>query len=325
VDNRKYLPVVPEPALRRREVHEPFDHRFRACARLLQSLWRESQGLPIGAYTRQGGERRKLGSMITEDAGDMGRNFLTPEIARLARREAAYREPRALIEERRLWTNLLSSMPLAFNLIGPLKLNLKLATRILRRICPDLADATVREVLFEHSPGRGDDTLTGDRTAFDAMLVYDRASGIRGFVAIEVTATAGLHLDPAEPTLITGPLQQFFRQHLLAHAIVQRGDYGEGRLVVIAPLLNLPVQTAITRYAATLAVPVEGQVPFETWSLESLFEQFRIGGERSYAEALRRRYCDWAAVDSAIEEAIAELSSFGSFSNDNDAEEAMAA
>lgn len=41
---RTHLPMVPEPVLRRFSVYHPFDTRFRACARLLQSLWRDRLG-----------------------------------------------------------------------------------------------------------------------------------------------------------------------------------------------------------------------------------------------------------------------------------------
>ena len=44
------------------------------------------------------GKRGKLGSRISEVAGKAGGNFLTPEIAHTARREAAYREIGALID-----------------------------------------------------------------------------------------------------------------------------------------------------------------------------------------------------------------------------------
>lgn len=35
------LPIVPEELLKAHFVHEKFDTRFRACARLLQAMWRE--------------------------------------------------------------------------------------------------------------------------------------------------------------------------------------------------------------------------------------------------------------------------------------------
>jgi hypothetical protein len=105
--------------LKKHRVHEPLDPRFRSAARLLQALWREDRGLPIGSYVNEDGKRRKLGSRISQAAGRAGGNFLTPEIAHTARRETAYREIGALIDAERLATNLLSSMPLTFNLLAP--------------------------------------------------------------------------------------------------------------------------------------------------------------------------------------------------------------
>ena len=60
-----------------------------------------------GSYLDEDGKRRKLGSRISEAAGRGGGNFVTPEIAHLARRGTAYREIGALIDEERLATNLL--------------------------------------------------------------------------------------------------------------------------------------------------------------------------------------------------------------------------
>jgi hypothetical protein len=100
-------------------VHEPLDPRFRSAARLLQALWREERGLPIGGYIGEDGKRHQLGSRISNAAGAVGGNFLTAEIFHIARREVAYREIGALIDVERLATNLLSSMPLTFNLLAP--------------------------------------------------------------------------------------------------------------------------------------------------------------------------------------------------------------
>ncbi|MGB8900351.1 MAG: hypothetical protein WCC90_14425 [Methylocella sp.] len=86
------LPLIPADVLKKLRVHEPVDTQFRSAARLLQALWREDQDLPIGSYVNEDGKRRKLGSRISEAAGRAGGNFLTPEIAHTARRQAAYRE-----------------------------------------------------------------------------------------------------------------------------------------------------------------------------------------------------------------------------------------
>src|SRR3954470_10205472 len=53
----RHLPLIPEPVLRRHRVFEPSDTRFRACARLLQALWREQHQLPIGTHASPDGTR----------------------------------------------------------------------------------------------------------------------------------------------------------------------------------------------------------------------------------------------------------------------------
>ena len=93
----RHLPLIPEPVLRRHRVFEPSDTRFRACARLLQALWREQNQLPIGTHASPDGTRRKLGSRLSPAAGRSGANFLSPAVAALTRREVAYREVGAFI------------------------------------------------------------------------------------------------------------------------------------------------------------------------------------------------------------------------------------
>src|SRR5690242_16814716 len=112
----RQLPIVPRSILRKHRVLERFDNRFRACARLLQALWREGQELPIGTFATSSGGQRRIGSLISGAAADAGRNFLSPEIAHVVRREVAYQETGALIDQRRLYGNLLTSQAVAFNL-----------------------------------------------------------------------------------------------------------------------------------------------------------------------------------------------------------------
>ncbi|WAV88894.1 hypothetical protein NB647_08435 [Oxalobacter aliiformigenes] len=112
----KRLPLISKHILKAHKVNEPSDHRFISVARLLQSLWREERNLPIGSYRNPKGQKRRLGSRLSMDSGKKGMNFLTPEIAKLVYREYVYQEIGALIDEERLWTNLLSSQPLCFNL-----------------------------------------------------------------------------------------------------------------------------------------------------------------------------------------------------------------
>ena len=326
----RQLPLIPQAVLRQHRVDEPADadSRFRAAARLLQALWREDRSLPIGFHKSSDGTRRRLGSRISPAAARAGANFLSPDIAHVARREFIYREPGAFIDEDRLFTNLLSSMPLTFNLFGPLRLDLMLATRFVQHLFPELADARVHGVLFEHAPGRGDSRLTGDYSAFDTVIAYDRPNGSRGFIGIEVKytetmqepvpairprveeliRTSELFIDPDGPALRQNPLQQCVREHVLAQAMLDQGLYQEGRFVVIAPALNHLVQNAVGAYRCQLNEPHPDRAGFASFTLEQCVAAVAHAGQPEYARALHRRYTDFMLVDGEIELHLSALS-----------------
>lgn len=319
------LPIIPTAVLMKHRVYEEFDNRFRSCARLLQSLWRQDQNLAIGTFIPRFGRKRTIGSLISTAAGTEGRNFLTPAIAEIARLETAYQEPNALIDQNRLFCNLLSSMPLTFNAFAPLRQDRDLAARVLRAIIPGIDLKAVRDVWFEHSPGRKDPTLTGDRSAFDVAFIYERSDGQIGFVGIEVkyseTGTepappelnprytdlahsSGLYKEPDHAALRVNPLQQLFREHLLAQAAAMRGDYVEAHFVLVAPRLNHLVQNSAALYKGFLAEPGKGQVPFINVELEQLVEAFGWAGAHDHAAALHERYLAWDKVDEVVRAAV---------------------
>lgn len=318
------LPLVPLKVLKAHRVCEAYDNRFRACARLLQALWRERHKLPIGTFLTTKGPKRRIGSLIADSAADEGRNFLTSAIAEVARLEAAYQEPGAMIDRARLFGNLLSSMPLCFNLFAPARDNPQLAARLLRTLVPGIQLHAVRAVWFEHSPGRNDPALTADRSAFDVAFIYERPDGKLGFIAIEtkysesgqepapelnprydeLSRASGLFKEPAHAALRVNPLQQLFREHLLAQAAVMRGDYAEAHFVLIAPRHNHLVQNAARLYASFLAPPGAAQVPFLNLELEQVIDAWRAAGEPAHGQALRDRYCDWGQIDDIVRAAL---------------------
>lgn len=319
------LPIIPRAVLTRHKVCEDFDNRFRACARLLQAKWREQQDLPIGIHTGKNGRKRAIGSLISKTAAEEGRNFLNPEIAEVVRLEMAYQEAGALIDQNRLYGNLLSSMPLCFNLFATLRNDLTLAARILRAIIPAIDIKAVHNVWFEHSPGRQDPTLTGDRSAFDVAFVYERSNGKAGLIGVEIkysesgyepappelnpryaalSQASGLYKEPAHAALRVNPLQQLFREHLLAQAAVMRGDYAEAYFVQIAPRHNHLIQSAATLYKSFLAPVGDGHVPFVNIELEQVIEAYGWAGEHDLATALWQRYCDWWQVHEIVSNAV---------------------
>ncbi len=313
------LPLIPAIVLKKHRVHEPLDARFRSAARLLQAFWREDRNLAIGSYTNENGKRRKLGSRISESAGRGGGNFLTPEIAHTARRETAYREIGALIDAERLATNLLSSMPLTFNLLAPWLQSPERASGYLIELLPAFTGSML-QLLFEHSPGRGNSKFTGDNTAFDALIHYRDFDGRNGFVAFEIkysesmrepmpelkprhdelSEASSLFTDPAAAALRSNPLQQLWREHLLAQSMIANGLYDEGYLVMIAPALNYHVQDAAEAYQTHLREPEDGRVRFVNLTLEDVIETIRLS-DQAHADALHRRYCDFWLVDRELE------------------------
>ncbi len=319
------LPIVPIDVLKQYRVYEKFDNRFRSCARLLQALWRERQELPIGTYEDRAGRKRRIGSLIAGGAADEGRNFLSPSIAHLARLEMAYQERGALIDQNRLFGNLLSSMPLAFNLFSPYRFEPELAAKIIRSLVPNINLRAVQHIWFEHSPGRQDPTLTGDRSAFDVAIVYERSDGEQGFIGIEVkysesgqepappelnpryeelAPASGLYKEPHHAALRVNPLQQLFGEHMLAQASLMRGDYAECYFMLVAPRHNHLTQQSAELYAAFLAKPTQKQTRFVNVHLEQVIEAYGWAGEHGFATSLFDRYCDWWKVAEVVRNAL---------------------
>ncbi len=322
------VPLVPEEILVRHKAFVPTDNRFRAAARLLQALWREDRELPIGAYIDADGRRVRLGSRVTEAAGKQGVNLLSPEIAALVRRECVYRELGAMIEVDRLRENLLSSMPLAFNIFAPLKLDLRQATRFMAELFPGLM-TEVRAIKFEHSPGRGRETWTRDYSALDLCFYGLNAHGQRVMLGWEIkysegfeptpnrisdrqlaiAANSGLYCEAEDPGLFLNPHQQLTRELNLCQSILDNGDVDVGLFVLASPRLNHLTQAMGESFCKLLNPPQQGRAGFVSITLERVLEALAAIGMVSHAQTLHRRYFDFHQVDGGLELEASRLAS----------------
>ncbi len=314
------LPIIPVDVLLRFHVAEPMDTRFASSARLLQSIWRERRELAMGRYQPTAGKRRKLGSRLAPSVARTGANFLAPDIAKCVRREAAYREIGALIDEERLWGNLLSSQVLTFNLFARAKLDAAYAARMCKAMVPDHIE-TVHSIAFEHSPGRGDPGYLGDGTAFDLFIMGEAKDGAPAFLAIEIkyaeqfrrqtrSSTGrygelgewyGMHADPGGAALTIEPMAQFMAEHLLAAVIRERlGPEAKGVFLVVAPAQNREAWAAVNAYEQELvSAPI---VPFIALTLERIIEAVRDAGDAELAQRLHERYTDFDPVHALIDD-----------------------
>lgn len=96
---------------------EPYsgDSKFVASCRLLQSIYRTEIGENILPYI--GRDRNYYFGNYIKGGEVSGANFLEDYIFTYAMKRVAYKKPYETINSDRLFNNLLSSQPMAFNLV----------------------------------------------------------------------------------------------------------------------------------------------------------------------------------------------------------------
>jgi hypothetical protein len=284
---------------------------WKRAARLRQARWRESRGHPIGTEPYSGGDNPTLvGSRIALDfATDKGANFLSPNILAAMRARLATPERFQTLKEDRLWADLLSSMPLCFNLFGELAHDTTMAAEGVRAWWPDAPHGRVT-VRFEHSPGRRDTLFLANKSAFDAAFEIEQADGSLGIIGvetkyhehakpeaipkpkalaryIEVTERSGIFKPEWRATIVGTDLQQIWLDHLLVLSMLQHPSrrWAWGRFVLVLPSENPNFASAAARYREVLADPGT----FQARTIESLLDvKGALPG--SVVRALRERY-----------------------------------
>jgi hypothetical protein len=289
------------------------DNEFQRRARLLQALWLEARGFPIG-------ERKPgvpLGSRLPKAfAKESGANLMTPAAAAAALREVASMHAGSgqKIDEDRLWANLLSSQPLAFSLFADLGEDLPCATQVFRRLWPERVSSVTR-VAFEYSPGRRSSRYTADRTAFDVFVEHATPRGGRGFIGIEVKYHEGLGDPPAEhrprydevtaamgcfkPDRVSGlrrkPIEQLWRDHILAGSMLLDPAPGweAGLYVFLYPEGNEACRAAAQLYRDCLT----NTQTFDAVTLEAVVAAIEAETDAPWIRELRDRYLGWEKID----------------------------
>lgn len=177
----------------------------------------------MGTHLGGNGEQAENGSRLAP-AGPRDedfRNFLASETIRraVAHRSsfmAKQSEPGQQFKEDRLRYDLLSSMPMCFNLFGelhgdPTRLS-AVGDELIHSSLPGLS------VKFEHSPRRQSAEFTNDGTAFDVALYLGASDGDQSIVGIETKyhehATAEPRPDTPKRDRLTGELNPILLNRL---------------------------------------------------------------------------------------------------------------
>jgi hypothetical protein len=280
------------------------DNEWQRDARLLQALWRERHNLPVGMH-----RGHPLGSRLAMPfAKDALAGFTSETVRNVVRAEVLdlLKSTGKLYEEPRIYDNLLTSQALCFNLFAELQKDLGLASRAVGRL---LAEPTleVTAIEFEYSPGRSDPRFTADQSAFDVFVVYEVRGG-RCFLGVEVkyaetmggkvarhrdrydevAEAMGCFRQDALPALRQQPLEQFWRNHLLAGSLLLIGPSGfrQGQFVVLYPKRNTVVHDAVVAYRACL----NDDRTSTSWTLEAVLEAIQGAGGEAWALGIRDRY-----------------------------------
>jgi hypothetical protein len=285
---------------------------FRRRLRLHQSRWRESKGHPVGSQPivpRERTSTRLVGSRLPLTyARETGANFLTAGALDAARARTSLIERHQSFDHQRLWSDLLWSPTIAFNLFGDLAADLRLADRAVHALWPD-APGTVCEVRFAHSPGRFDPAYLNSLRAFDAAFVLDHGDRTKGIVALDVKyhertkpetpkpSNLPRYLDVAERSGVfargaldvvkrKSELAVMWLEHLLLLSILQHasGTWSWGRYVVVYPAGNTDFAAACARYRTLLI----DQSTLSSITLEELIDAGALPPPT--LAALRERY-----------------------------------
>ena len=174
------------------------DSMFVAKCRRLQSIYRYEIGEEIRPYTDRYGNVHYYGNYISNGENPKEgcwKNFLTEYAFNHAKDRVEHKKKYETIEGDRLFNNLLSSQPMAFNLFCPLRQMRKespeTATKVIKAALPGYPIHIVTEVELEFIPENHME-LTGDKSAMDAIIRFEDEHGKEGFIAIETKYSENL-------------------------------------------------------------------------------------------------------------------------------------
>lgn len=284
--------------------------------RRLQSWYRHVQlGAPPGKF----GSYDPLGSYLSPEAvheqSDL--NFLHPAAHEHAKERAvAVQQEGGSLEKQRLFHNMLSSMPMCFNLFGAMRAEHDSFLPVFRSLFDP--DATqIVEIVCEWAP-KDPAARIGDRTAFDAIVRYETGSE-RRFVGIETKYTEPFSsknypgkiyesvteqsrwfsISPgAVERLRSSATHQLWRNVMLASQLEAHGSEGRGSVAVVAMSDDAGAAKAVDRVRAEMADTHQDRLL--SIPIESILDTTdALAPELSWwATSFRRRYLDLSLPDS---------------------------
>jgi len=289
----------------------PPESGFIKQMRFHQSWWRvfvlaEEQG----QWPKSKDPEKRIGSTIMAGQ-DSGKNFLTENALAAVKLTQDERKTHdfGMMEEDRLFNNLLSSQPLCFNFFGELKLDLDLAVEVVRCFYPAVTKVT--NVWFEYAPlGR----YTQDNSAFDIAIEIEIGDR-RGLLGMECKFTEPFSqkeydkpayreifqksdvFNEKYSTYVSSRYNQLFRNQLMAEAMVQNGEHD---FVYTGLFCHQDDQNA-TKVGTEFADLLNLEVDFQIITFKDIVERVQqlplTWEQREWTMMLWARYCSTMLSD----------------------------
>ncbi len=292
------------------------DPALRARYRRLQSWYREQVlGAPYG-YSTDARRRGPVFSMLSTAAvaDDPSLNFFgDPEIlAYVEERVPQVKAKDGTLDLHRLSHNMLSSMPMAFSLVGVLRRahdRLEIINRLF-----GLEASEIIGIDAEWAP----DPMTHlyDRTAFDIVVHYRTAEGRRGVLGIEtkyteplsptkydsdryreITEASGIFVDRAADALLGASTNQLWRNTLLAVSMPMIGEADEAHVAVVGLRDDASLWKSVDLLHSQMKLP-SFVIPIP-W--EELISRLDGTSLWSFGALFSERYLDTSPIDTASE------------------------
>ena len=280
-----------------------------------------------GAALEECVARLELSNYLTQTIRDVVKSELEANSIRSVAMRGLYAVPR-------IFNNLLSSQPMCFNLFGELTFDLDLATQVVGDLTGGRV-ARVREIKFEYSPSRKNAKYTGDSSAFDVYIRYENELGQKGFAGIEVkyhedpnrvelkrdwksgkhkpceqlhyekhgvryeeiAKNMGCFMEDELDKIRRQPLQQFWRDHLLAGAHKMNDEFEDGLFAVLYPEGNADCRNSVNDYRRCLH---SGDESFQAWTLDQFVEQLCRHSSADWIRRFHYRYLDFSRLPRCV-------------------------
>ena len=182
----------PEEEVKRKENTDSMTiTAFREMCREQQSMFREMIGEPMGVGPWRNSSKKQISMLANGEK--TGKNFVNRFTFHYAKSRVKNLQPHETIDEYRLFNNMLSSQPMAFNLFCPFIQMIEegkgdIVTNVFKEIFPDKHIREVTEVGLEYLHTDIKNYLN-DCTAMDAIVRYKDTDGKPAFIAIETKYT----------------------------------------------------------------------------------------------------------------------------------------